>query len=173
MPVNIKLDNIEYLWNDTNWIDLRNYMIPPDIIIQKLNRELAKIDIDYTNLSFDDLKRMASNFKDSNNFQKAQEVIDYALSKTPGDPAILSILCSLLRKKGKPGEALEKTTNSNYPNGSLLTSRAAAMCDLERWEDAKKEVGRALAITNANNQKQEAFNVVKRIKENAPHLYEN
>ena len=168
----IKLDNREYKWDGKKWIDLKSHLIPPGIIILKLNEELSKQEIDYQKFSLADLKSIASNFKDNNNFKMAQEIIDYALSKTPGDSAFLSILCSLLRKMGKPREALERTDNYNYPGCALLTSRAAAMCDLELWEDAKKEVGRALAIAKDKNETGEAFNVVERIKAARLDLYE-
>ena len=39
--IKIKFDNREYLWDGAKWIDLKNYMIPPDIIIQQLNKKLA------------------------------------------------------------------------------------------------------------------------------------
>jgi hypothetical protein len=44
---------------------------------------------------------------------------------------------------------------------------AAALCDLQRWEEAKKEIGRALAI----GESEEAFSVVRRIKAARPDLY--
>jgi hypothetical protein len=53
-------------------------------------------------------------------------------------------------------------------NGPLLTSRAAAFCDLGRWEEARRSVGRALAISGGS---EEAFMVVKRIKQHRPDLY--
>lgn len=167
----IELDNGKYLWDGKKWIDLKTYLIPPEIIIQKLNEELSKKPIDLQRYSLVELTTMASDFKDSNNFTMAIKIIDYALEQVPGDPAFLSILCSLLRKIGKPKEALARTTSYNYPNCALLTSRAAAMCDLELWEDAKKEVGRALAIARDKNEAAEAFNVVKRIKAAEPDLY--
>jgi len=50
----------------------------------------------------------------------------------------------------------------------LLTTRAAALCDLERWEEAKRAVGAALAMGKGDP---EAFNVVSRIKSNRLDLY--
>lgn len=169
--ITVKLDSGKYLWDGSKWIDIKNFTIPPLAIIEKLNEEIKDIDLDYRDMALTDLTTMASNFKDNGNIYKALEIIEYVLSKVPDDSATLSVLCSLLRKNGKPDEALIRTDNYNHPNTALLTSRAAAMCDLEQWEEAKREVGRALAMTKGNNQKQEAFNVVKRIKENRPDLY--
>jgi len=91
----------------------------------------------------------------------------------PEDPAALSVLCSSLRKLGKPEEALERTKDYKYHNAALLTSRAAAMCDLGLWKEAKHEVCIALAISKDDSEKAEVFNVVKRIKDAAPYLYPN
>ena len=49
----------------------------------------------------------------------------------------------------------------------LLTTRAAAYCDLKLWEQAKKIIGKALAIEES----EEAFMVVKRIKAARPEIY--
>ena len=56
-------------------------------------------------------------------------------------------------------------------NPALLTTRAAALCDLRRWEEAKTTIGRALAILRGESHKAEAFAVVRRIKANRPDLY--
>jgi len=50
----------------------------------------------------------------------------------------------------------------------LLTTRAAALCDLGRWEEAKRTVGRSLAIESSD----EAFSVARRIKAARPDLYD-
>ena len=55
----------------------------------------------------------------------------------------------------------------SLPYPVLLTSRAAALCDLGIWEEAKKTVGRSLAISKSA----EAYNVVNRIKAAKPDLY--
>jgi tetratricopeptide (TPR) repeat protein len=169
--IKLVLGGKEYLWNGSYWIDLESFLVPPQQIIEELNKLLNEVDFDYKKLPINDLKKLASNFKDNGNNVKAIEIIEYILNKTPNESATLSILCSLLRKIGKPEEAIKRTNNYNLSNAALLTSRAAAMCDLGQWENAKKEVGRALAIIKGNNGKHEAFNVVNRIKENRPDLY--
>jgi hypothetical protein len=75
----------------------------------------------------------------------------------------------VLRHLGASDRAVQETEPlraGNYP--PLLVSRAAALCDLERWEEAKAIVGRALAAGDSP----EAFEVVHRIKANRPELYE-
>ncbi|MCB0226529.1 MAG: hypothetical protein KDI02_22745, partial [Anaerolineae bacterium] len=60
----------------------------------------------------------------------------------------------------------EAFRDTNY--SPLLTSRAAALCDLKRWEEAKKTIGRCLVISKNET----AFSVVNRIKAERPDLYE-
>jgi hypothetical protein len=78
------------------------------------------------------------------------------------------MLCAVLRDKGLPQQALDETQairRTDYP--PLLTSRAAALCDLERWEEAVKELRPVLAMGGS----EEAFSVVHRIKKARPDLY--
>jgi len=193
-PFILEHENRKYQWDWERWIDLKSFIVPPGIIKLKLNLKLKESiiskEIDFSNLKLTNLITLASNFKnegapDDPNSKYTKSIDKSALSvsiyimeelilpKNPGDSATLSVLCSLLRKIGKPQEALEKTKNYSYPSAPLLTSRAAAMCDLELWKEAKHEVGRALAMIKNNSDKQEAFNVVIRIKEAAPYLYKN
>ena len=75
------------------------------------------------------------------------------------------MLCSTLRALGKPAEAVRVTEqwhNTNY--GPLLTSRAAALCDLGEWRAAKRIIAR---VHNSDS----AASVVGRIKRARPDLY--
>jgi tetratricopeptide (TPR) repeat protein len=102
-------------------------------------------------------------------YDRAEEIVRRILNKDPSNLAALSVLCAILREKGEPLKAIEETEPfRKSSHTALLTSRAAAFCDLERWEEAKKEIGRALAIKSS----EEAFLVVKRIKKVRPDLYE-
>ena len=68
----------------------------------------------------------------------------------------------------RPEEALIATERARATGYlPLLTSRAAALCDLESWEDAKAELSRVLAVGKSP----EAFAVVRRIKASRPDLY--
>jgi len=162
-------------------------MEPPVIIKLKLNLKLKESivnkEIDLSNLEISELTTLASNFKDEgapeNSSFKDMAALEISvfiieeliLTKNPEDSAALSVLCSLLRKVNKPKEALEKTKSYKYQNAALFTSRAAAMCDLELWEEAHNEVARAIAMVSDIKDKQEGFNVVKRIKEVRLDLY--
>ena len=61
--------------------------------------------------------------------------------------SVAAVLCSILREGGLPDEALalaDQHRSSNYP--PILTSRAAALCDLGRWEEALQQIRQVLAI---------------------------
>lgn len=79
---------------------------------------------------------------------------------------------SIYRDQGEPKLALlvtEPFVRDNDP--AVFTTRAGALCDLDQWEEAKRTVGRALAILRGASHKAEAFAVVSRIKSARPDLY--
>ena len=66
-------------------------------------------------------------------------------------------------------KAPQETEHLKAPKYSpLLISRAAALGDLERWEEAKTTLDRAIALKSSP----EAAEVADRIKANRPDLYE-
>jgi predicted Zn-dependent protease len=110
----------------------------------------------------------ASKAQDALQHERAERLARRVLKRSPGNPGALAILSSVLRASGHPQQALKEThlyRNTNY--APLLSSRAAAYCDLKQWEEAKKEIGHALAIQTS----EEAFSVARRIKAARPELY--
>lgn len=170
----LELSGRKYQWDWKRWIDLKSFIEPCYDDISKLNLELLRLiesnEIDLSKLEIKDLTRISSDLKDIGVFNTSKYFIELILLKEPGDPATLAVLCSLLRKIGNPKEALKRTENYSYPNGALFTSRAAAMCDLGLWEDAYYVIVKALEMPSRN--RQEAWNVFKRIKEARPELCE-
>lgn len=172
-----EFDGKKYQWDWVRWTDSKNMTLLPVVIKElnlKLKESIANKEIDLSNLENKELTTLASNFKDADAPGISLYIIEnLILTKDPKDSFALSVLCSLLRKLGKPKEALEKTKNNSGQSTALFTSRAAAMCDLGLWKEAHDEVGRALGKEKDPQKKIEAFNVVKRIKEAAPYLYKN
>ena len=176
--IKIKLEGREYQWDWEKWIDLKSFIQIPILIASKLNLKLKESiitgEIDLSNLEIKDLTTIASNFKEAGAPEDSPSFKDIAaleiavfiidkliLTKDSRDSCALTVLCSVLRKLDKPEEALERTKDYAYPFPALFTTRAAAMCDLELWAEAKHEVGIALAIEKNPLEKNEAFNVVK------------
>ena len=77
-------------------------------------------------------------------------------------------LSSVLRDQGQFEEAVRTTEPFlARPSGALLTTRAAALCDLQRWEQARETLRRAIAIERSP----EALAVLARIRAARPDLY--
>ena len=115
------------------------------------------------------LVKEARKAKEARQYKRALKLARRALAENPQDVAAGSVLCATLRRLGKPRDALGETSKigrSSQPQ--LATTRAAAMCDLEMWEEAKAEVAHALRVFGYHG---ESFAVVQRIKAARPDLY--
>jgi hypothetical protein len=116
----------------------------------------------------------AKDAKMQSQFSRAERLARRALKFSPGHLGAIAVLCSSLRSLDKPEEALKESAqyrDEDYP--PLLATRAAALCDLAKWEQAKKEISKALAIGKARPSWKnfESFRVVDRIKAARPDLY--
>jgi tetratricopeptide (TPR) repeat protein len=166
----IRFNEKDYVWTGRGWYEARTFLIPPEVIIRQLNAQLQEEleSEDTAIVNSVTLTERASAARDTLQFARAETLVRRALTVAPGDQAALAVLCSILRVRGRPQQALDETDAfKRVSHPPLLTSRAAALCDLKKWEDAKKEIGRALAIQES----EEAFNVVRRIKAVRPDLY--
>jgi hypothetical protein len=166
------LDEKSYIWDGRGWYESKTFMQPPKVVISKLNallmEQLARDDASVTDPSI--LLDRAKQARDSQQFERAIQLLRRVLTLWPGYGGALAVLCSVLRKQGAPEKALHETKTFGrlgYP--PLITSRAAAMCDLGMWEAAKREIARVLAMPGEHD---EAFEVVHRIKAARPDLYE-
>jgi tetratricopeptide (TPR) repeat protein len=160
----------QYVWTGEDWYEAGSYLLPPVSIISYLNRKLAEVlaDTDRQITERGALFNSAIAAREAGQYQRAERLIRRALSQSPQDQSLLAVLSSILRARGLPQQAIDETgCEGSINNPALLTSRAAAFCDLRLWERAKAEVGRALAIEGS----EEAFNVVHRIKAERPELY--
>jgi predicted Zn-dependent protease len=147
-------------------------MRPPKAIVSKLNAllkdQLSRDDDAVADPSL--LLERAKQARDNQQFDRAIQLLQRVLKLRPGYAGALAVLCSVLRKQGRPEKALHETEAARHlPYSPLLTSRAAAMCDLGMWEATKQEIARVLAMPGDRG---EAFEVVHRIKAARPDLYE-
>ncbi len=160
----------EYLWDGSNWYD-SGYMKVETSVACNLDKiihdELIEADKEIKNL--DKLIDLIQKSRNAGYKARSWRLLDQALELDPNHIGLMIIKSSMLRERGRPLEALEATAPYKSRNSSALhTTRAAALCDLDRWEEAKSEISRALAI-NASG---EAFSVVRRIKVARSDLYE-
>lgn len=170
-PIEIEHEGRRYRWDGKRWIDPRTNMVPPASIAQALNRqaEAAFASADDRPQSVQALISEAKAARDAGHCRRAERLIKKTLERDPSNIGALSVYTSTLRDLGEARKALEVSEpyrRSGYP--PLLASRAAALCDLMRWEEAKREIGRALAIVKDDPA---AFAVVHRIKSERPDLY--
>jgi tetratricopeptide (TPR) repeat protein len=171
-PFTVDLEGRSYTWNGRSWFDSRTYQAPPAALASKLNEFLASYlaSEDAKITDFPGLLQIAQIARDASQYKRAEAAVRRAIELQPSSEPAFAILCSVLRHLGASDRAVQATehlrSSSYLP---LLVSRAAALCDLERWEEAKATIGRALALGDSP----EAFEVVRRIKANRPNLYES
>ncbi len=168
MPrMQFEIKNKTYIWDETRFYDTSGE--EPRLETRgTLNLKLDEAFKGQTTFSADERLHFINSLRTAAQYDLAEQHIWEVMAKDPERSDTRSTLCSILRAKGEPQRALDETAKFTAKgNPPLLTSRAAAMCDLGRWEDAKKEVGRALAIQDSP----EAFEVVRRIKRERLDLY--
>jgi hypothetical protein len=167
----INFSGILYTWNEKCWVG-PDHIKPPEIIITKLNRKL-KIYLLREDQKIADTSVLAQRTKiarENSDYARAERIARRILQLEPNHQFGIAILCATLRGMGMPQRALDETDLYKFTkNPALLTSRAAAFCDLGNWEKAKKTIAMALAIAKGD----QAFSVVNRIKKARPDLYES
>lgn len=168
----IVLEGIKYEYTAYGWVEVETGIQASILITLQLTRlaaahirqeQAAPIDIDQT-------LQAASNAQANHELLKAERFIRQVLKQDNLHLGAYAMLCAVLRDRKCPQQALEEAAGvavASYP--PLLTSRAAALCDLERWEEAKHEIARVLAMGGS----EEAFKVMRRIKQARPDLYTN
>jgi len=172
-----ELDGTRYVWNGKMWYENEKYIELPVTITNRLNALMHPVDpaeIEYKKLTMEEQMKEACALKDANNAEKALELIKFVLKSAPTDEKAISLLCLILKAHGKPELALDETSrftrSSKLP--ALFAMRATALCDLERWEEAKKEAARALVL-GKKECREEVLTIVNRIKARKPELYKN
>jgi len=167
----VELKGQEYTWTDGNWYDAKSVRAP-SAMWDELNVLLAAQDLSAEaaqDLSVDETLARAKNAKSERKLALAERLVREVLRAHPQHHGAAAVLSGVLRDRGLPDEALRVTApfvGDSY--AAIFTTRAAALCDLARWEEAKREVGRALAIGG----EREAFAVRNRIKKERPDLYD-
>jgi predicted Zn-dependent protease len=166
----VELNGEIYTWDGYRWVDSSS-IIPPHNITLKLNA-LIKDEVEQEDSSISDEKELLKRVHiacSTKQYDRAENILRHILSKDPSNLSVISVLCAVLREKGLSDKAIEETSHLKHSkNLALSTCRSAALCDMGLWEDAKKEIGRVLAVRSSD----EAFNVVKRIKKHRPDLYD-
>ena len=169
--VRMSYEGHTYQWTGKTWIDAECFETVSLALGQQLNAlaasQLEAADDELTTV--EELLDAARQRREGRNLTMALKLTERAVVKQPGNAGANATLCAILRDLGRSKEALEKTDHMDKVSSApLLTTRAAACCDIEEWARAKRIVGRALAIRKDG----EAFAVARRIKSVRPDLYD-
>jgi ribonuclease HI len=169
--IQVKFEGKYYIWTGNIWYDKISSLKPPKALINKLNDLLiTTLEQEDDNIhDVEQLLKRAKEARDSLQYGRAQKLARRIVSISPDHLGAFAVLCSCLRSSGHAQQALDETehfASENYL--PLINSRAAALCDLERWEEAKKAISRVLAMSKDNDV---AFSIVHRIKSARPDLY--
>jgi len=175
----ITFEGNQYIWNGKRWFDRKTYLEPPTAVSSKLNtivasqhtaRDKAIAD------NMDELLRKAKRAQYQGQIPKALQLARQVHSQRPQHIGTAAILCRVLRTANKAKEAVAVANNFSSSNYSpILTARAAALCDLNRWDDALKQIRQVFAMrmkSRKSSGSDEALAVYSRIKQNASHLFD-
>ena len=151
-----------------HWVD-ENYITVPLSIQNELNYAYYKT-LDKDEVSLNDLIELGDEFKESKSFSLAIDV--YLLASEKADEKVIKLLLprmtSCYRNLNRPDLVIEILAIAKKKHGKqvlspvLLTSAAAAYCDLEKYKEAKQ----CSYAMNKGKGSPELANVYKRIKAN-------
>jgi predicted Zn-dependent protease len=160
-----------YIWDGKVFYGADDYTTPPLGILLQLRALLADhlIAEDDEITDRDRLLERAKEARELKEYRRAERLVRRVLNESPRDPGVASVLCSILREACKPQESLalaDRYLDTRYP--PLMTTRAAALGDLGRWEEALEQIEKVLELEKS----QPARLVYDRIATQAPHLFE-
>lgn len=175
--VHISLAGRRYEYrSDCGWVDCSSDEVPPAAIISELNR-LRLQELQQQKARRDDPAQLAREAErllkldhtcSTLYLERAAQLLQKVIAAEPTNERAHIQLSSALRQLGRPAEALRVTQPfARSKNRAMVTTRAAAHCDLGDWVRAKKLIGTVLAWTND----EEAMSVMRRIKAARPDLY--
>ena len=168
----VTLDQKRYTWDGTKWYGTDDYIKPPLAIIPQLHALIeAQVTAEDAVISDQyELFIRAKAAATSGQRQRAEKLARKAYEQNPSNSGRAAAFCSILRQIGSSEQALgiaDLHKNDGY--APILTSRSAALCDLERWDEAFRQIRQVLAIKEND---EPALLVLSRIKSKAPQLFD-
>ena len=165
----IVFEGVEYFRRDNYWVD-SSQQIAPLVIQEELDKRYAK-KLRVEGCSTRELLRQADEFKNNGSFALAAKFYKQALEHADRRDRsfIYPRLTSCYRAMGHATEVIKLMTYIKTHDGMdmvtpvLLTSAAAAYCDLGQYENALKCAKRAYAMYNGRAT-EELHGVFGRIK---------
>ena len=169
--VTMEFEGRKYKRYNGNWID-SDYVIAPLIVQEALDKRYAK-SLSLEQFSVKELVALADDFKNNESYLLAEKHYREALSRPNIEwndrKYIYPRLTSCLRLLDRPQEAVDlywkikKKYGNTMMTDGLLTSVAAAYCDLKQYDEARKRANQAHAMVNGKSSP-ELISVYARIK---------
>ena len=160
-----------YSLSPQGFYDTRTFLRPPEAIHRHLKTKSAKHleTVCQRERNVPLLLEFSRLAKDLAELDLAEKITKQALSLAPRDPSAVARMAGILRAKGQPKEALEVIAHlpEKAQTPPLLTSRAAALCDLQLWSEADKVIERALGKLKGSSaiETAEASAILQRIRQ--------
>ena len=160
-----------YTRRSLKWVD-KDHMVVP-LYLQNILNTLFYRDQDLSDMSYDDAKREGDKAKHSESYSLAIKYYECALDKADSFirvSVVLPRITSCYRKNNQPRKVIELLSDMKLQYGekiineALLTSVAAAYCDLDEPENAIKCCKWAYRVlkSNTNESSYELANVFVR-----------
>ena len=158
----------QYMRYKSNWVDSNNMVVHLELQDILNNLFIERIDLSGTEIQ--EIIMQASKFKESGSYKLAIKYYEYVIENSTENAIrfVLPQITSCYRKYNEPQKAIDTVSllKQKYGGGilthSLLTSLAAAYCDMEEFGKAKKCCDRAYAMNNGSSSLELAM-VYKRI----------
>jgi predicted Zn-dependent protease len=143
------LEGVAYRWDGWRWRPLEGRDTPPKDVLRRLNhlRMQAERQSEHDSTDVSMLVGLAIRARKSDAAGRAERFARRILALDPENGIAAAILSSVLREKGRPKEALEIAERfKDSSHAAVLTSRAAALCDVKRWGEALEQIERVIQI---------------------------
>ena len=168
----------KYYFKKGKWLK-SDYTVAPISVVTELNKLLMENE-NFEEKSVDEIIKLLDGAKMTSNTGFALKLAEEAMEKASLSEAraLLPRITSLYRIKHRPEKAIEVGEHyigiyeGKIWSPSLFTSLAAAYCDLNELEKARKYANRARAISG-NNSSVELMSVyarLKKLEEDSPNI---
>ncbi len=151
------LDGETYRLIRGNWVNSRNTRVTKDEMYRLNAMRMKKIDFAETDV--ETLISLAQEMKDSDDLIFSKKLFEEILERSGDRLVVQSILpryTSILRKEGRPREAIEVAEKyfslygKSVSSPTLYTSLAGAYCDIGDPTEARKKANIAMAMCGGN-----------------------
>ncbi len=168
----------KYYFNKGKWLK-SDYTVAPIGVINSLNMLLMERE-EFETKTVDEIIQMLDGAKMSGNTGFALKIAEESMEKATLSEAraLLPRITSLYRIKSRPERAVEvgehyiRIYESKIWSPSLFTSLAAAYCDMNELEKARKYANRARAISGNHSsiELMSVYSRLKKLEEDSPNI---